>query len=409
MVTVSDALAEHVSVRVRPGLLLTVLGGLTAVGAFSFDMYLPAFPTIARDLSVAPAQVQLTLTAALVGIGLGQLLGGPISDRFGRRGPVLAGVAVFAVTSLLIAFAPNIPILVALRLLQGIGGGFGTAISRAVVRDLYSGADASRYLSRILLVFGVAPVVAPTVGAAVLRFTSWRGIFVLLAVYGVILVAAVLRFLPETLPSASRRPGGVTTVLRGFRQLATDRRYLGYSLAGGLSFAGLFAYLSGSSFVLQDVFRVSPQVYGLIFGLNAIGLVAAGQVSARIVGRRTPRALLFTALFIGLGATAVLLAGAETGSLPLVMLTLFLFIGSLGVVFPNSTALALDQHPEMAGTAAAFMGATQSAISAFAGPLVAALGAASGVPMAAVMLGFALASLVVVSLLTWEQLRPVAV
>ena len=197
-------------------------------------------------------------------------------------------------------------------------------------------------------------------------------------------------------------------MLRGFGRLATDRRYLGYSLAGGLSFAGLFAYLSGSSFVLQDVFGMSPQTYGLIFGLNAIALVTAGQISARVVGRRTPRALLFTALFIGLGATAVLLAGAETGSLPLVMLTLFLFIGSLGVVFPNSTALALDQHPEMAGTAAAFMGATQSAISAFAGPLVAALGAASGVPMAAVMLGFALTSLVVVSLLTRDQLRPVA-
>jgi MFS transporter, DHA1 family, multidrug resistance protein len=401
-------LAEHVSVRLRPGLLLTVLGGLSAVGAFSFDMYLPAFPTIARDLRVAPAQVQLTLTAALVGIGIGQLLGGPISDRFGRRGPVLVGAGLFAVTSLLIAFAPSIPVLVALRLLQGTGGGFGTAISRAVVRDLYSGADASRYLSRILLIFGVAPVVAPTVGAAVLRFTSWRGIFVLLALYGVVLVAAILRFLPETLPSGSRRSGGVSTVVRGFGRLASDRRYLGYSFAGGLSFAGLFAYLSGSSFVLQDVFGVSPQAYGLIFGLNAIGLVAAGQVSARVVGRRTPRALLFTALFIGLGATAVLVAGAETGSLPLVMATLFLFIGSLGVVFPNATALALDEHPEMAGTAAAFMGALQSAISAVAGPLVAALGAASGVPMAAVMLGFALASLIVVTLLTREQLRPVA-
>ncbi|MEV6966437.1 Bcr/CflA family multidrug efflux MFS transporter [Hamadaea sp. NPDC051192] len=393
--------------RVRPGLLLTVLGGLSAVGAFSFDMYLPAFPAIAEDLSVTAPQVQLTLTAALVGIGVGQLLGGPISDRFGRRGPVLVGTVVFAITSVLIAFAPSIPILVALRLLQGIGGGFGTAISRAVVRDLYSGAEASRYLSRILLVFGVAPVVAPTVGAAVLRFTTWRGIFVLLAAYGVLLGVAILRFLPETLPASARRTGGLTTVLRGFGRLAGDRRYLGYSLAGGLSFAGLFAYLSGSSFVLQDVFGVSPQVYGLIFGLNAIALVTAGQLSARIVGRRTPRALLFTALVIGLGATAVLLAGAETGSLPLVMATLFLFIGSLGVVFPNSTALALDQHPEMAGTAAAFMGATQSAISAIAGPLVAALGAASGVPMAAVMLGFAFASLVVVSLLTRDELRPV--
>jgi DHA1 family bicyclomycin/chloramphenicol resistance-like MFS transporter len=390
----------------RPGLLLTVLGGLSAVGAFSFDMYLPAFPVISVDLAVPAAQVQLTLTAALVGIGVGQLLGGPISDRFGRRLPVLAGAGLFALSSLLIAFAPNVAVFVVLRLLQGIGGGFATAISRAVVRDLYSGAAASRYLSRILLVFGVAPVVAPTAGAAVLKVTSWRGIFVVLAGYGLLLALAILRWLPETLPADRRRTGGFTAIMRGFGRLAGDRYYLGYALAGGLSFAGLFAYLSGSSFVLQDVFGISPQIYGLIFGANAIGLVAAGQLSARIVGRRTPRALLFSALFAGLTATVLLVAGAQAGSLPLVMLTLFGFIASLGVVFPNSTALALDQHPEMAGSAAAFMGALQSAISAVAGPLVAALGAASGVPMAAVMLGFALASLVTVALLTRDQLRP---
>ncbi|NUT35006.1 MAG: multidrug effflux MFS transporter [Hamadaea sp.] len=391
---------------VRPGPLLTVLGGLSAVGAFSFDMYLPAFPSIAADLGVPAAQVQLTLTAALVGLGVGQLIGGPLSDRFGRRLPVLGGIALFTVASLLIALAPSIPAIVVLRLLQGIGGGVGTAISRAVVRDLYSGAAASRYLSRILLVFGVAPVVAPSAGAAVLKVTTWRGVFVFLAAYGVVLGLAILRWLPETLPAARRRAGGLAVIAGGFRQLATDRHYLGYALAGGLSFAGLFAYLSGSSFVFQDVFGVSPQVYGILFGLNAIGLVAAGQVSARIVGRRTPRALLFAALFTGVGATAALVAGAEAGSLALVVPTLFLFIASLGIVFPNSTALALDQHPEMAGSAAAFMGALQSLISAAAGPLVAALGAASGVPMAAVMLGFALTSLVTVALLTRDQLRP---
>jgi DHA1 family bicyclomycin/chloramphenicol resistance-like MFS transporter len=392
----------------RAALLITLLGGLTAVGAFSFDMYLPAFPTIAGDLAVPPAQVQLTLTAALVGIGLGQLLIGPVSDRYGRRTPVLVGTALFAISSLLIAFSPTIPVFVLLRLLQGFAGGIGTTISRAVVRDLYSGAAASRYLSRILLVFGVAPVIAPTVGAAVLKMTSWRGIFVLLAAYGAVLTAAVLRWLPETLPLERRRTGGAAEIARGFRRLAGDRIYLGYTMALSLSFAGLFAYLSSGSFVLQGVFGVSPQVFGLIFGANAIGLVLAGQVSARIVGRRTPRSMLFTALAFGLAATVALLAAAETHSLPVVVLTLFFFVASLGVVFPNSTALALDQHPEMAGSAAALLGAIQSAISAVAGPLVATLGAATGVPMAAVMLGFALMSLLTAGLLTRRPLMPAA-
>ncbi|WP_027343396.1 multidrug effflux MFS transporter [Hamadaea tsunoensis] len=387
----------------RPAVLVSILGGLTAFGAFSFDMYLPAFPAIAADLHVPAAQVQLTLTAALVGLGLGQFVAGPLSDRYGRRAPVLAGTVVFAVASALIAVAPNIAVFVILRLLQGFGGGIGTTVSRAVVRDLYSGAAASRYLSRILLAFGVAPIVAPTVGAAVLRVTSWRGIFLLLSAYGVLITFVVLRLLPETLPAERRRTGGAAEIVAGFRRLGSDRLYLGYALAQSLSFAGLFAYLSSSSFVLQDGFGVSPQAYGLIFGLNSVGLVAAGQLSARAVTRRTPRRLLFAALFVGLGATVILLAGAGLHRLALVIPMMFLFVASLGVVFPNSTALALDQYPEMAGTSAALLGALQSLISGFAGPLVASLGAATGVPMAAVMLGFAAVSLVTVSVLT----RPV--
>ncbi len=373
---------------------------MSAFGALSFDMYLPAFPTIAADLRVSPAAVQLTLTVALIGIALGQFVMGPLSDRWGRRRPIIAGTALFFVSSALITVAPNIETMTALRLVQGFAGGIGIAISRAVVRDLYSGAEASRFFSRLTLVFGVAPVVAPTIGAAVLEFTSWRGVFALLALYGLIMVGVGWRFLPETLPVERRRTGGLAEVGRGFKVLAADRRFWGYTAAQGLTFAGLFAYLSSGSFVLQEVYGVSAQAYGLIFGMNALGLVAVGQLNARLVGRRTPRALLFAALAGAVAAGILMIGGAGLHSLTIVVAMLFVYIASLGMVAPNSTALALDGHAQMAGTAAALMGAVQSAIGAIAGPIVAALGASSGVPMAAAMFGFAALSVVTATVLT---------
>ncbi|GAA1389345.1 MULTISPECIES: multidrug effflux MFS transporter [Catellatospora] len=380
--------------------LILVLGSMSAFGALSFDMYLPAFPTIAADLRVSPAAVQLTLTVALIGIALGQFVMGPLSDRWGRRRPIVAGTALFFVSSALITVAPNIETMTALRLVQGFAGGIGIAISRAVVRDLYSGAEASRFFSRLTLVFGVAPVVAPTIGAAVLEFTSWRGVFALLALYGLTMVVVGWRFLPETLPVERRRTGGLAEVGRGFRVLAADRRFWGYTAAQGLTFAGLFAYLSSGSFVLQEVYGVSAQAYGLIFGMNALGLVAVGQLNARLVGRRTPRALLFAALAGAVAAGILMIGGAGLHSLTIVVAMLFVYIASLGMVAPNSTALALDGHAQMAGTAAALMGAVQSVIGAIAGPIVAALGASSGMPMAAAMFGFAALSVVTATVLT---------
>ncbi|MEV4410468.1 Bcr/CflA family multidrug efflux MFS transporter [Catellatospora sp. NPDC049609] len=381
--------------------LILVLGSMSAFGALSFDMYLPAFPTIAADLRVSPAAVQLTLTVALIGIALGQFVMGPLSDKWGRRTPIIGGTVLFTVSSALITIAPNIETMTALRLVQGFAGGIGIAISRAVVRDLYAGAEASRFFSRLTLVFGVAPVVAPTIGAAVLTFTSWRGVFALLALYGLVMVAVGGRFLPETLPVERRRTGGLAEVGRGFKVLAADRRFWGYTAAQGLTFAGLFAYLSSGSFVLQEGYGVSPQTYGLIFGLNALGLVAVGQLNARLVGRRgTPRGLLFAALAGAVAAGILMIGGAGLHSLTIVVAMLFVYIASLGMVAPNSTALALDGHAQMAGTAAALMGAVQSAIGAVAGPIVAALGASSGVPMASAMFGFAALSILAATTLT---------
>ncbi|MBV1852980.1 Bcr/CflA family multidrug efflux MFS transporter [Catellatospora tritici] len=388
--------------------LIFVLGSMSAFGALSFDMYLPAFPRIAADLHVSAAAVQLTLTVALIGLALGQLVSGPLADRWGRRRPALIGAVVFTVASALIALAPHIGLLTGLRLVQGIAGGMGITVARAVVRDLFHGAEASRFFSRLTLVFGVAPVVAPTIGAAVLRFTSWRGVFWLLAAYGLSMVVVVVRWLPETLPVERRRTGGLVEIGRGVRVLTGDRRFLGYVFGQGLAFAGLFAYLSSGSFVLQEGFGISAAGYGLIFGMNSLGLVLVGQLNARLVGRHAPRTLLFAALGVILVAAAVMLGAAELRSAAAVVACLFAYIASLGMLTPNAVALALEDHPHMAGTASAVMGAMQSGTGALAGPIMAALGAAGGVPMAVTMLGFACLSAVALTVLTRPGLAEAA-
>lgn len=367
--------------------LVALLGTLTAMGPLSLDMYLPALPDMTVGFRASPAQVQLSVTTCLVGMALGQFLTGPLSDRWGRRLPVIVGTGAYALMSLLCAFAPSAGVLAGLRLAQGVAGGMGVVVARAVVRDLYSGAAAARYFSRLVLVFGLAPIAAPSLGSLVLRFTSWRGVFVALAVIGALLAAVVARRLPETLPPEQRSAGGLGGTLRAMRVLLTDRVFVGYALTQGLSFAGLFAYISGSSFVFQDVFGVSATAFSLIFGVNALGLVAVGQLNGALVGRFSPRSLLVTTLLTGLTAAAMLLTGAALGGLVAVAGALFVFVATLGMVQPNAMALALDEHPHRAGTAAAVMGAVQSVIGALAAPLVGLGGTGSAVPMAAVLLG----------------------
>ncbi|MBB5873130.1 DHA1 family bicyclomycin/chloramphenicol resistance-like MFS transporter [Allocatelliglobosispora scoriae] len=380
--------------------MLLVLGALTAVGAFSFDMYLPSFPEMARDLDATTSAIQLTLTACLVGMAFGNLFVGPLSDRYGRKRPAMIATAAYALSSLGCVLATNVESLTVIRLVQGLSAGAGTVLARSVVRDLYSGDEAARFFSRLSLVFGLAPILAPTLGALLLKFTSWRGVFVFLTGLGVALLLVTWRGLPETLPVERRRSGGFGEFAAGARLVATDRIFLGYTLAGGLTFAALFAYLSSSSFVLQDVFGVSPQTYGLIFGINSLGLVLAGQLNARLVGRHTPRRLLFSALIAGLGATSLALVGSGLSAAVLVIPMLFFYISCIGMIMPNGFALGLERHPATAGTAAALMGAMQSAIGLLAAPLVGAFGAASGVPMAAVMCGFASLALVVTTAMT---------
>ena len=383
-------------------LMVVMLGLVTAVGPLSIDMYLPAFPEISHELGVPAAQVQLSLTACLVGIAGGQLVGGPLSDRFGRRGPAIAGLSAYAIFSFLIALSPSAPVLIGLRLLQGLAGGTGVVVARAIVRDLHSGVAAARFFSRLTLIFGLAPILAPSLGSAVLRFTSWHGIFVALGVLATLLTMLLAARLPETLPVSRRTSGGLGTTLRLAKPLFGDRSYVGYTLALGLSFAALFAYLANSPFVLQDGYRLSPTTFSLLFGLNAVGLTALSQVNARLLNRFSTRSLLIASQCAQTAAGLMLVGSALAGSLPGVAGGLFLLVGTIGMIQPNATALALETHADRAGTAAAVMGGIQPVVAAVLAPL-AGLGAiGTGVPMAVLILGCAVASLLTVALLTRE-------
>ena len=370
------------TVEVRPprapstARIALVLGAFVAIGPLTIDMYLPALPTITTELSTTASQVQLTLTGTLVGLALGQLVLGPLSDRYGRRRPLLAGTALHVVASLLVLLAPNVAVLGALRVLQGVGTAAGAVIALAVVRDLYTGRKAATLLSRIFLILGAAPVLAPTIGGEILRFTSWRGVFVLLAVYGVLLLVVGWFALPETLPPARRRSSGVVGTLATYRGLFGDRAYVGLVLVAGLTMASLFSYVAGSSFVYQRQFGLGAQAFGLFFGAGAVWLIGATQLNPLVLRRWSPATILLTATAGGVlaGAVLVVLAATGTGGLLGVALPLWAVLFAAGLALPNAPALALSRHGEAAGAAAALLGAVQFGVGAAVSPLVGLLG-----------------------------------
>lgn len=377
---VGDPVREPV--RRRLGLML-LLGALSAFGPLSLDMYLPALPGLAGDLHANPSQGQLTITACLVGLALGQLVAGPASDARGRRRPLLAGLAGYAAASALCALAPSIWALVALRLAQGFSGAAGIVIARAVVRDRYAGSAAARYFAALMLVNGAAPILAPVVGAALLRVTSWRGVFWVLAAIGGTLLAAAAAGLAETLPADRRRAGGLRSTVAAFRGLLTDRAFVGVAVSSGLVMAGMFGYIAGSSFVLQDMYHLSAQQFGLVFGLNACGIVALSQLSRFTVSRVGPLPLLRAGIGqAALGGAALLVAVLAGAGLPGILPALFVAVSSVGLVMPNSAALALADHADKAGSASALLGTGQLTMGALVAPLVGLAGAGTAVPMA---------------------------
>ncbi|MEU4396961.1 Bcr/CflA family efflux MFS transporter [Micromonospora orduensis] len=379
--------------------LVLVLGALIAIGPLTIDMYLPALPAITAGLQTTETAVQLTLTGTLLGLALGQLLIGPLSDVVGRRLPLLAGLAAHIVASVLCVFAPTIAVLGALRVLQGLGVAAATVVATAVVRDLFSGASFARIFSRLMLVMGLAPILAPTLGSGLLRWTEWRGVFAALAVLGALLIVVAALRLPETLPVTRRRHGGVAATMRDYRGLLNDRAFVGLVLVAGLAMASLFAYVSGSSFVLQDQYGLDEQQFGLAFGAGAVGLIAATQFNVRLLRRYTPQQILVSALIAGTAAGLLLVLFAVTGlgGLGALLASLWLVLAAAGLALPNAPALAMSRHSEAAGTAAALLGAVQFGIGALSAPLAGLFGTGS-VPMAVVVAGGMAAALAVMVL-----------
>ncbi|HWT93886.1 MAG TPA: multidrug effflux MFS transporter [Solirubrobacteraceae bacterium] len=364
--------------------LALVLGGLAAFGPLSLDLYLPGLPELSRDLGVAPSIGQLTITACLAGLALGQLVAGPLSDRFGRRRPLLLGVALYVLASGLCALAPSAEALLALRFVQGAAGAVGIVVGRAVVRDLHVGDDAARLYSMLSVVSGVAPILAPVLGGQLLLVVPWQGLFVVLAGIGALVLVSTALSVEETLDVSRRTSQGMRAVASGFRAVASDRTFLRYALGGGLSVGAMFAYIAGSPFVLQEVYGLSPQAFSVVFALNGLGIVLATVLNQRLIGRRSTLALAHAANRAALAAAAVLLADVlvpATGVVP-VLAALFVSVATVGVVGPNTTALALADHGAVAGSASAVVGVLQFLIGALAAPFVGLAGSGTAVPMA---------------------------
>ncbi|WP_329290854.1 multidrug effflux MFS transporter [Streptomyces pseudovenezuelae] len=383
----------------RTGLLVTLLlGGLTATPPLAMDMYLPSLPEVTDSLRAPAATVQLTLTACLLGMALGQLVVGPMSDRWGRRRPLLAGLLVYVVATALCAVAPTVEFLVGFRLVQGLAGAAGIVIARAVVRDLYDGVAMARFFSTLMLIGGVAPIVAPLIGGQILRVTDWRGVFVVLTVIGALLATLVWVKLPETLPTAERHTGGVVDALHSMRRLLADLPFTGYMLTGGFAFAALFAYISASPFVVQEIYGASPQTFSLLFGVNSVGLVVVGQINGKVlVGRVGLDRVLGVGLLVVTAAAAALLlmttgVFGEVGLFP-VAAGLFVLMSAMGVTLPNAQSLALLRTKHSAGSASALLGTSSFLIGAVASPLVGMAGEDTAVPMAVVQLAAALVAL----------------
>jgi MFS transporter, DHA1 family, multidrug resistance protein len=381
--------ADRARPAVGPGSvrrLVLILGALIAITPLAVDMYLPSLPTLERVFAADQTSVQFTLAAFFVGLALGQVLYGPVTDRFGRKPPLYVGLGLFALASAGCALAPRIEVLVAFRFVQAIGGCSALVVTRAAVRDLFDPQASARVFSLLLLVMGVAPILAPLAGGYVLALAGWRAIFWSLAGYGLAGLAAVAA-LPET-RSPGAAPSGLTVDgVSGYARLLTDRRFLGYALSGGIAMAGMFAYIAGSPFVFIELYGVPTDKYGWLFGLNSAGLIAASQINRRLLAQWRAETVLAwaTAAVAGLSVVLFLVAVTGAGGLPGLLVPLFGFVASLGLTQPNAMAAALAGHPQRAGTASALYGTLQFSAATVAGSLVGLLHDGTARPMAGVI------------------------
>ena len=385
---------------------IILLGALTALGPFTIDLYLPAFPVLQQDFHTTAAAIQLTLTGTMIGFALGQLIVGPLSDKVGRRRPLLAVTALHVIASVGAALAPDLTLLAVARVLMGMGAAAGGVVAMAIVRDLFGGRRLVVMLSRLALVSGVAPVIAPLIGSALLAVMPWRGIFVVLAVYGFVMLVSAIALVPETLPKARRGAAGGATVLQRYRSVFSDRVFVGVLIIGGMTFSGLFSYLSSSSFLFQEGYGFDAQQYGLLFAVNSLGVVLGVQTASRLAARFGPQwVLAFSTVVLVLASLAIIVFDQLGLGLWPTMAALLVFMTACGFTSPCVQVLALDRHGAAAGTAASIIGACNFGVAGLISPIVGWIARDAGITattMASVMVGCA----VIGCLSLWLIVRP---
>lgn len=373
--------------RILPTLLLL----LTVFGPISMDLYLPALPALAGDLATPTSVAQLTITACLIGLAAGQLIAGPLSDRFGRRRILLIGAVAYIVVSLFCAASPTVDALIVSRFVQGLAGGAGIVIAQAAGRDVYSGSALIRFYGRLTVVGGFAAIVGPLIGGMLNTLVDWRGLFVFLAVIGAGILAITVFAFDETLPVSQRTAGGFGQTLRDFRMLLRDRSFVGTVLGQGFLYAALFAYLAGATFVLQDIYGLSPQQYALAFGANSAGFMIFGYFAGRMAERWSLRGTLAVGILVAaFGASGLLVSGIARMPLAVVLASLFLLSVGVAISSPPATTLALVGYPQIAGTASSLLGMVRYGFGGIAAPLVGVAGALSILPLGIVTVSSAL-------------------
>ena len=381
--------------------LILVLGLLSAFGPLSIDMYLPAFPAIARDFGVPVSGVQYTLASYNIGIALGQLIYGPLADQLGRKPNLMVGLALYVLASIGCMLTSSVESMVALRFLQAIGGCTGMVITRAIVRDKYHGNQSAKVFSTLMLIMGVAPILAPTVGSLVLEASRWEYIFAVLALIGLLTLVYVTFFLPETLAPEKRNPAALRNSFRTYGLLLRDRQFVGYSLTAGFIQAGMFAYITGSAFVFTQLFHLTGPQYSLLFGMNAVGIIGASQLNHKLLLHYSFRQILRKVTFVYLAAATTLLLFTFTGWFGIygLAIPLFLTLGTVGLALPNATAGALEKHAAHAGSASALVGTLQFSCGALAAVAVSVLANQTALPMAAVIAGCSLLAFLIFGLM----------
>lgn len=365
---------------------ILILGALSAFGPLAIDFYLPGFPAMALAFGTDEKHIQTTLAAYFLGLSLGQLAYGPVADRFGRRIPLLVGVSLFTLASVACAFAPNLDALILARFVQALGGCAGMVLSRAIVSDKCDAVASAKVFSQLMLVMGLAPILAPMLGGVLVNLYGWQSIFIALTLFSALCTVAVAAGLPESLPATvPRQP--LSGALRQYGRLLKDRVFLGHALTGGIAIAGMFSYIAGSPFVFIKLYGVPPEHYGWLFGSNAAGFILVAQVNARLLAKRGPAFLLVRTVWIYLaaGLSLLVISALQPAMLWPLLIPLFVCIASLGCIIPNASACAMSGQGARAGSASALLGCLQFSVAAGAAALVGVLHDGSAVPMALVI------------------------